>query len=127
VALRLRQGSQFRGEGGVQHSSPGGVGRALDHSGLRGHRSHHQAHVLHAMGFHPTVCHEGARWAYDRHLEALEHATAPRVATSACAIQPEKIPTMSQPAATANRAERRVASMRRSRSFDCTGSMWNRQ
>ncbi|MEX1006969.1 MAG: hypothetical protein WD271_03895 [Acidimicrobiia bacterium] len=36
----------------------------------------HVERVLHAMGFHPTVCHEGARWAYDRHLEALEHAAA---------------------------------------------------
>jgi hypothetical protein len=36
----------------------------------------HVERVLHAMGFHPTVCHESARWAYDRHREALEHATA---------------------------------------------------
>jgi hypothetical protein len=36
----------------------------------------HVERVLYAMGFHPTVCHESARWAYDRHLEALEHAAA---------------------------------------------------
>ncbi len=36
----------------------------------------HVERVLHAMGFHPTVCHESARWAYDRHRDALEHASA---------------------------------------------------
>ena len=42
----------------------------------------HVERVLHAMGFHPTVCHESARWAYDRHREALEHAAALQVPTS---------------------------------------------
>jgi len=28
------------------------------------------------MGFHPSVCVDSARWAYQRHREALEHATA---------------------------------------------------
>ena len=36
----------------------------------------HVERVLHAMGFHPTVCHDSARWAYDRHRDALEHAAA---------------------------------------------------
>jgi hypothetical protein len=36
----------------------------------------HVERVLHAMGFHPTVCHESARWAYDRHREALEQASS---------------------------------------------------
>jgi hypothetical protein len=34
----------------------------------------HIERVLHAMGFHPALCHESARWAYDRHREALAHA-----------------------------------------------------
>ncbi len=38
----------------------------------------HVERVLHAMGFHPSVAHESARWAYDRHREALEHAAAQR-------------------------------------------------
>ena len=36
----------------------------------------HVERVLHAMGFHPTVCHESARWAYGRHRDALDHAAA---------------------------------------------------
>jgi hypothetical protein len=36
----------------------------------------HIERVLHAMGFHPSVCVDSARWAYQRHREALEHATA---------------------------------------------------
>jgi hypothetical protein len=36
----------------------------------------HIERVLHAMGFHPSVCVDSARWAYERHREALEHATA---------------------------------------------------
>jgi len=34
----------------------------------------HVERVLHAMGFHPSVCQESARWAYERHRDALEHA-----------------------------------------------------
>jgi hypothetical protein len=40
----------------------------------------HVERVLHAMGFHPALCHESARWAYDRHLEALAAANAAPVA-----------------------------------------------
>jgi hypothetical protein len=40
----------------------------------QGDDADHVERVLHAMGFHPTVCHESARWAYDRHRDALEHA-----------------------------------------------------
>jgi hypothetical protein len=42
----------------------------------------HVERVLHAMGFHPTVCQESARWAYERHREALEHASAQEVPTT---------------------------------------------
>jgi hypothetical protein len=34
----------------------------------------HVERVLHAMGFHPALCNESARWAYERHREALAHA-----------------------------------------------------
>ncbi len=34
----------------------------------------HVERVLHATGFHPSLCHESARWAYDRHREAMEAA-----------------------------------------------------
>ena len=33
----------------------------------------HVERVLHAMGFHPALCHESAQWAYQRHREALDH------------------------------------------------------
>jgi len=33
----------------------------------------HVERVLHAMGFHPSLCHESARWAYERHRAALDH------------------------------------------------------
>ena len=36
----------------------------------------HVERVLHAMGFHPALCHDSARWAYQRHREAFEHAVA---------------------------------------------------
>lgn len=36
----------------------------------------HVERVLHSMGYHPALCHESALWAYQRHCEALEHATA---------------------------------------------------
>jgi len=32
----------------------------------------HVERVLHATGFHPAVCGESARWAYDRHRESLD-------------------------------------------------------
>jgi len=38
----------------------------------------HVERVLHATGFHPSICHESARWAYERHREALEAALADR-------------------------------------------------
>jgi hypothetical protein len=31
----------------------------------------HAERVLHATGFHPSICHDAARWAYERHREAL--------------------------------------------------------
>ena len=33
----------------------------------------HVERALHAIGFHPALCHESAQWAYQRHREALEH------------------------------------------------------
>ena len=41
----------------------------------------HVERVLHAMGFHPALCHESARWAYDRHRDALEHVNAAQLAS----------------------------------------------
>jgi hypothetical protein len=41
----------------------------------QGDDADHVEHVLHAMGFHPALCRESAQWAYDRHREALEHAS----------------------------------------------------
>jgi hypothetical protein len=29
--------------------------------------------VLGTMGFHPALCHESTRWAYERHRDALQH------------------------------------------------------
>jgi len=34
----------------------------------------HVERVLHAIGFHPSVCQDGARWAYERHRAALEES-----------------------------------------------------
>jgi len=34
----------------------------------------HVERALHAIGFHPALCHESAQWAYQRHREALDHA-----------------------------------------------------
>jgi hypothetical protein len=34
----------------------------------------HVERALHAIGFHPALCHESAQWAYRRHREALDHA-----------------------------------------------------
>jgi hypothetical protein len=31
----------------------------------------HAERVLHATGFHPSICHDAARWAYERHRDAL--------------------------------------------------------
>jgi hypothetical protein len=33
----------------------------------------HVERALHAIGFHPALCHESAQWAYQRHREALDH------------------------------------------------------
>jgi len=40
----------------------------------------HVERVLHTMGFHPPVAHESAKWAYDRHRDALAEAAAAPVA-----------------------------------------------
>ena len=42
----------------------------------QGEGADHVERVLHAMGFHPAVAHESARWAYERHREALDEASA---------------------------------------------------
>src|SRR5688572_28290731 len=42
----------------------------------QGDEPDHVERVLHATGFHPALCHEAARWAYDRHREALAAANA---------------------------------------------------
>jgi hypothetical protein len=34
----------------------------------------HVERALHTIGFHPALCRESTQWAYQRHLEALEHA-----------------------------------------------------
>ena len=34
----------------------------------------HVERALHAIGFHPALCHESSQWAYQRHREALDHA-----------------------------------------------------
>jgi hypothetical protein len=36
----------------------------------------HVERILYATGFHPSVCHDAARWAYQRHRDAMEAATA---------------------------------------------------
>lgn len=36
----------------------------------------HVERVLHGVGFHPALCYESARWAYERHREALDAATS---------------------------------------------------
>jgi hypothetical protein len=33
----------------------------------------HVERVLGTMGFHPALCHESTRWAYERHRDALQH------------------------------------------------------
>src|SRR5262249_48213192 len=42
----------------------------------QGDDADHVERVLFATGFHPSVCHEAARWAYRRHREAMEAARA---------------------------------------------------
>jgi hypothetical protein len=42
----------------------------------QGDDADHVERTLHATGFHPSLCHEAARWAYERHREALEEAMA---------------------------------------------------
>ena len=44
----------------------------------QGDDADHVERVLHGMGFHPSICHESARWAYQRHREALDHAATQR-------------------------------------------------
>ncbi|MEX2100554.1 MAG: hypothetical protein WEB19_03990 [Acidimicrobiia bacterium] len=41
----------------------------------------HVERVLHAMGFHPALCYESARWAYERHCDALQHANPAQLAS----------------------------------------------
>ncbi|MGH8985870.1 MAG: hypothetical protein ACRDY6_18610 [Acidimicrobiia bacterium] len=36
----------------------------------------HVERVLHATGFHPSVCAESARWAYERHRESIDAITS---------------------------------------------------
>jgi hypothetical protein len=43
----------------------------------------HVERVLHSTGFHPAICHEAARWAYERHRQALEVAQAEATSDSA--------------------------------------------
>ena len=40
----------------------------------QGDDADHVERVLHAMGFHPAIAHDSARWAYERHRDALDHA-----------------------------------------------------
>jgi len=42
----------------------------------QGDDTDHVERVLHGMGFHPAVAYDGARWAHERHRDALEHAVA---------------------------------------------------
>lgn len=37
----------------------------------------HIERVLHSTGFHPSLCHESAQWAYERHRDALAALTDP--------------------------------------------------
>jgi hypothetical protein len=49
----------------------------------QGDGTDHVERVLHGMGFHPSIAHESARWAYERHRDALDAA-----ATAATARHP---------------------------------------
>ena len=40
----------------------------------QGDDADHVEHVLHQTGFHPAICHDAARWAHQRHLEAAREA-----------------------------------------------------
>lgn len=42
----------------------------------QGDDADHVERVLHGIGFHPSIAHESARWAYDRHRDALDHVIA---------------------------------------------------
>jgi hypothetical protein len=42
----------------------------------QGDDADHVERVLHGIGFHPSVAHDSARWAYERHRQALEHAAS---------------------------------------------------
>ena len=42
----------------------------------QGDDADHVERVLFATGFHPSVCHDAARWAYQRHRDAMEAAAA---------------------------------------------------
>jgi hypothetical protein len=42
----------------------------------QGDDADHVERVLFATGFHPSVCHDAARWAYQRHREAMDAAVA---------------------------------------------------
>jgi hypothetical protein len=42
----------------------------------QGDDADHVERVLDGMGFHPSVAHESARWAHERHRAALEHLDA---------------------------------------------------
>ena len=59
----------------------------------------HVERALHAIGFHPALCHESAQWAYQRHREALElgERRVPRreltPATLAASSRPGRPPT----------------------------------
>jgi hypothetical protein len=41
----------------------------------QGDEPDHVERTLHTIGFHPALCHESTRWAYERHREALAHVT----------------------------------------------------
>lgn len=42
----------------------------------QGDDADHVERVLFATGFHPSVCHDAARWAYQRHREAMDAIAA---------------------------------------------------
>jgi hypothetical protein len=49
----------------------------------QGDDADHVERVLFATGFHPSVCHDAARWAYQRHREAMDAAAAATPETAA--------------------------------------------
>ena len=42
----------------------------------QGNDADHVERVLHGMGFHPAIAHDSARWAFERHRDALAEATS---------------------------------------------------